>query len=114
MNLERWIKRQTEKKKENKLTSTQLIAFGFLAVILLGTVLLMLPCMNRSGQWTPFVDALFMATTSVCVTGLSLVNVYQYWTLPGQMVILLLIQIGGIGVVALATLFFMIMGKKLP
>ena len=112
MNLERWIKRQTEKKKENKLTSTQLIAFGFLAVILLGTVLLMLPCMNRSGQWTPFVDALFMATTSVCVTGLSLVNVYQYWTLPGQMVILLLIQIGGIGVVALATLFFMIMGKK--
>ena len=112
MNLERWIKRQTKKKKENKLTSTQLIAFGFLAVILLGTVLLMLPCMNRSGQWTPFVDALFMATTSVCVTGLSLVNVYQYWTLPGQMVILILIQIGGIGVVALATLFFMIMGKK--
>lgn len=112
MNPERWIKRQTEKKKENRLTSTQLIAFGFLAVILLGTVLLTLPCMNRSGQWTPFVDALFMSTTSVCVTGLSLVNIYQYWALPGQIVILLLIQIGGIGVVALATLFFMLMGKK--
>lgn len=100
------------KVKKSGLTGTQLIAVGFLTVILIGTLLLSLPCMNRKGQWTPFLDALFMSTTSVCVTGLSLVNIYEYWNFFGQLVILILIQIGGIGVVALAILFLMIMGKK--
>ena len=94
------------------LTGTQVIALGFLSVILAGALLLMLPCMSRSGQWTSFVDALFMSTTSVCVTGLTLVNIYEYWNIFGQIVILILIQIGGIGVVALTILLLMIFRKK--
>lgn len=105
-----------EKKRKKKigdlLSGTQVIALGFLGVILVGTILLMLPCMNRAGEWTSFVDALFMSTTSVCVTGLSLVNIYEYWNLLGQAVILILIQIGGIGVVAMTILLLMIFKKK--
>lgn len=96
----------------DRLSGTQMIALGFLGVILAGALLLTLPCMNRQAIWTPFVDALFMSTTSVCVTGLTLVNVYEYWNLFGQIVILLLIQIGGIGVVAMSILFMMIFRKK--
>lgn len=109
------MKREQEKKKrwEKSLTGTQVIAVGFLAVILVGAILLTLPCMSKSGEWTPFVDALFMSTTSVCVTGLTLVNLYEYWNMLGQFVILILIQIGGIGVVSLTILFFMIMRKKI-
>ena len=105
-----------ENKKKKKigdiLTGTQVIALGFFVVIIVGTILLMLPCMTRSGEWTSFVDALFMSTTSVCVTGLSLVNIYEYWNIFGQIVILLLIQIGGIGVVAMTVLRLMIFRKK--
>lgn len=103
---------QKHKSKENGLTGTQIIAAGFFVVILVGAVLLTLPCMTRSGEWTSFTDALFMSTTSVCVTGLTLVNIYEYWNTLGQFVILILIQIGGIGVVSLTILFFMIMRKK--
>lgn len=103
---------QKNRKKENSLTGTQIIAVGFLAVILVGAILLTLPCMTKTGEWTPFLDALFMSTTSVCVTGLTLVNIYEYWNTLGQFVILILIQIGGIGVVSLTMLFFMIMRKK--
>ena len=105
-------KKEEKKKIGDIFTSTQVIALGFLAVIAVGTLLLMLPCMNRSGQWTSFVDALFMSTTSVCVTGLSLVNIYEYWNIFGQVVILILIQIGGIGVVAMTILLLMIFKKK--
>lgn len=101
-----------KKKTGDALNGTQIIALGFLGVILVGTFLLMLPCMSRSGQWTPFVDALFMSTTSVCVTGLTLVNLYEYWNIFGQAVILLLIQIGGIGVVALTILLLLIFRRK--
>ncbi len=101
-----------KKKIGDVLTGTQVIALGFLGVILTGAVLLMFPCMSRNGEWTPFVDALFMSTTSVCVTGLSLVNIYEYWNIFGQVVILILIQIGGIGVVAMTILLLMILKKK--
>lgn len=104
---------ETKKRRlSDRLTGTQVIALGFLMVILTGTLLLMLPCMNRQGIWTPFVDAMFMSTTSVCVTGLTLVNIYEYWNLFGQIVILMLIQIGGIGVVAMTILLMMIFRKK--
>ena len=95
-----------------RLSGTQVIALGFLAVIIAGTGLLMLPCMNRAGVWTSFVEALFMSTTSVCVTGLSLVNIFEYWNFWGQLVILILVQIGGIGVVAMSVLVMMIFRKK--
>lgn len=104
--------KEIRKRITDHLSGTQIIALGFLAVIITGTLLLMLPCMNRQGVWTPFVDALFMSTTSVCVTGLTLVNIYEYWNIFGQIIILILIQIGGIGVVAMTILLLLIFRRK--
>lgn len=73
----------------------------FLATILAGTVLLLLPVSTASGEWCPFITALFTATTSVCVTGLVVVDTFSYWSLFGKLVILLLIQVGGLSVVIL-------------
>ena len=73
----------------------------FLAAILAGTVLLLLPVSTSSGEWCPFLTALFTATTSVCVTGLVVVDTFSYWSLFGKIIILLLIQIGGLSVVIL-------------
>jgi len=100
------------KLKELNLTSSQVIILGFAAVILLGTVLLMLPISAQSGAWTPFSDALFTATSAVCVTGLIVHDTATYWSLFGQGVILTLIQIGGMGVVTIAVSLSVISGKK--
>lgn len=91
-----------------KLSRVQIIAFGFLGVILIGSLLLMLPFSTRSGQTTSYVDALFTATSATCVTGLTPFDTYTHWTLFGQLVILFMIQLGGIGfmtVITMATLF---------
>lgn len=91
-----------------KLSRVQIIAFGFLGVILIGSLLLMLPFSTRSGQTTSYVDALFTATSATCVTGLTPFDTYNHWTLFGQLVILFMIQLGGIGfmtVITMATLF---------
>ena len=89
------------------------MALGFAAVILTGALILMLPISSAKGAWTPFVDSLFTATTSVCVTGLVTVDTGSHWSLFGQVVILLLIQIGGLGVVTLAASFMMMAGRKI-
>ena len=88
-----------------KMTNTRLIAVSFVVVILLGTLLLCTPFASASGEWTPFVDALFTATTATCVTGLVVVDTATYWSFFGQLVILILIQIGGLGFMSLITLF---------
>lgn len=91
-----------------KLSRVQIIAFGFFGVILIGSLLLMLPFSTRSGQTTSYVDALFTATSATCVTGLTPFDTYTHWTLFGQLVILFMIQLGGIGfmtVITMATLF---------
>ncbi len=85
-----------------KLTPTKIILGGFLLLILGGTFLLMLPFATKSGQAAPFLEALFTATSATCVTGLALHDTYLYWSPFGQGVILLLIQIGGMGVVTVA------------
>ncbi len=88
-----------------KLRSVYLIPLSFLIAILIGTLLLALPISSAEGNWTSFPDALFSATTSICVTGLVVKETFRYWSLFGQVVILILIQIGGIGVLtAIATL----------
>ena len=69
--------------KKFKLSSIHLIPLSFLAAILIGTVLLMLPVSSASGSWTPFEDALFTSATSVCVTGLVVVDTYLYWSVFG-------------------------------
>ena len=99
--------------KKKKLTSFQIIILGFLGVILLGTVFLMLPVSTRAGTATPFSDALFTSTSAVCVTGLVLHDTATYWSFFGQVVILFLIQIGGLGVITVAASFAMISGRKI-
>ena len=95
------------------LTSPQVMVIGFALVILTGALILMMPISSAKGVWTPFVDSLFTATTSVCVTGLVTVDTGSHWSLFGQSVILLLIQIGGLGVVTLAATFMMMAGRKI-
>ena len=88
----------------SKLSATQLIAAAFTAIILLGTFLLMLPIASASGAMTNFFDALFTATSAVTVTGLTTVDTATYWSTAGHVIISLLIQIGGFGIIGFATL----------
>ncbi len=96
-----------------RLTPIQLISIGFLILILIGSSLLMLPISSRSGEVTPFLTALFTATSATCVTGLSVVDTYQHWSTFGQLVLLTLIQIGGLGFITFGMLISMILGKKI-
>ena len=98
---------------KRRLTSFQIIILGFLGVILLGALLLMLPVSSRHSGRTPFLDALFTSTSAVCVTGLVLHDTATYWSLFGQLVIMLLIQIGGMGVITVAAAFALISGRKI-
>ena len=95
------------------LNSFQIIVLGFAGVILIGTFLLMLPVSSGSHCVTSFLNALFTATTSVCVTGLIIVDTGTYWSVFGQAVILVLIQIGGMGVVTIAAAVTIVSGRKI-
>ena len=99
--------------KKKHLTSFQLIILGFAGVILLGTVLLMLPFSTLDKVSTPFHEALFTATSAVCVTGLVVKDTGSYWSMAGQTIILVLIQIGGLGVVTVAASVSILSGKKI-
>lgn len=94
-------------------TSFQIIIAGFFFVILTGSILLMLPFSAKNREWTSFLDALFTATSATCVTGLVVHDTATYWSTFGQAVILLLIQIGGMGVVTIAVSAAVISGKKI-
>ncbi|MBO6108899.1 MAG: potassium transporter TrkH [Eubacterium sp.] len=94
-----------------RLKSSQIIPLGFLGLILLGALLLMLPFSTASGESTDFSTALFTSTTSVCVTGSVVVDTYSYWSTFGQIVILGLIQLGGLGIVAVVSLVI-VSGKR--
>ena len=98
---------------KRKLSSSQIILFGFAGVILIGTLMLMLPFATNSGQSASVWDALFTSTSAVCVTGLIVQDTAVYWSGFGQAVILLLIQIGGMGVVTVAAAITMASGKKI-
>lgn len=102
--------------RANKLfrfSSAQVIAGGFLAAILAGAVLLCLPVSSSEGKFTAFIDALFTAATSVCVTGLVTVNTAAHWSLFGKVVILFLIQLGGLGVVTVMTVCLVAAGQRI-
>lgn len=100
-------------KLRSKLTGTQWIAVGFLIIILCGTFLLMLPVSNRDPGGTDFLSALFTATSATCVTGLVVVDTYQHWSMFGQLVIITMIQIGGLGFVTFGVTILLMMGKKI-
>lgn len=96
-----------------RLSSFQIIILGFAGVILVGALMLMLPISTTEGCVTPFNEALFTATSAVCVTGLVVQDTGSYWSAFGQMVILMLIQIGGLGVVTVAASFALMSGRKI-
>ena len=99
--------------RKNKVSTTQIIALGFVILVVVGGLLLMLPVASRDGQWTSLIDAMFTAGTSSCVTGLVVVNTLEHWSFFGQFVIMCLIQIGGLGVVTMISMFMIIFGSRL-
>ena len=99
--------------KKNRFTSFQIIILGFAGVILIGAFLLMLPISSKAGIMTPFNEALFTSTSAVCVTGLVVQDTATYWSWFGQGIILILIQIGGLGVITIAVSFALLSGRKI-
>lgn len=99
--------------RRRRLSSFQIIILGFASVILMGSLLLMLPIATITGCVTPFNEALFTATSAVCVTGLIIQDTGSYWSGFGQAVILTLIQIGGLGVITVAASFALLSGRKI-
>lgn len=96
-----------------ELNPPRVLALGFLGLILFGSVLLNLPVASADGDSIGFLDALFTSASAVCVTGLIVVNTATYWSVFGKVVILFLIQIGGLGIMTMATMVALIMGKKI-
>ena len=96
-----------------QISSSQIILLGFALVIALGALVLMLPVSSRTGTMTPFLNCLFTSTSAVCVTGLVVYDTATHWSAFGQGVILLLIQIGGMGVITVAAAITMASGKKM-
>ncbi|MDI6600842.1 MAG: TrkH family potassium uptake protein [Thermoanaerobacteraceae bacterium] len=92
---------------------TRVVVFSFGVLIIIGTILLMLPISSKTGETTPFINALFTSTSAVCVTGLVVVDTGTYWSTFGQLVILGLIQAGGLGTMTIVTLFALLMGRKI-
>lgn len=90
-----------------------LLIYGFAAIIALGTILLMLPISSKTGQLTSPVNALFTATSAVCVTGLVVVDTGTYWSSFGQAVLLILFQTGGFGFMTSATILFLAMRRRI-
>ncbi|MBQ8449183.1 MAG: potassium transporter KtrB [Clostridia bacterium] len=101
------------KKRKFTLSTTQVILLSFLVTILSGSILLALPISSASGAPVPYIDALFTATTSTCVTGLVTVTTFSSWSVFGQAVILLLIQVGGLGIITIMSGFMIMFNKKM-
>ncbi|ETP72841.1 Trk-type K+ transport system, membrane component [Lachnospiraceae bacterium JC7] len=98
---------------EKKLTSFQIIIIGFLSVIVAGALLLTLPVSSASGHWTSVEEALFTSTSAVCVTGLVVRDTASYWSAFGQFIIMLLIQIGGLGIISVTAFIATVAGRKI-
>lgn len=99
--------------KTAKINAPKIIAGSFLGAIVLGAILLSLPMSTVQDGSMPFIDALFTSTSAVCVTGLSVVDIGAYFTKFGQIVLLFLMQIGGLGIMTLSTFFLVLLGKRL-
>lgn len=97
----------------SRLGPAQVLVTGFFIIIMVGAILLSLPIASNNNQGLPFLDALFTATSAVCVTGLIVVNTFAHWTLFGKIVIISLIQIGGLGFMTLVSMIFVLLGRKI-
>ena len=98
--------------KQSRITTTQFILLSFVITIMVGSLLLSLPISSASGESVSYVDALFTATTSTCVTGLVTVPTVSTWSTFGQAVILILIQIGGLGTITIMSGIMMLMHRR--
>lgn len=99
--------------KRGTLSAVQILVIGFVILILIGGILLSLPISSVSGKSTNFLDALFTSTSAACVTGLITLDTGTYWSHFGQVVIMLLIEVGGLGFMSFATFFALLLGKKI-
>ena len=110
--LARRLARRLERRGE-QMSPERYIVLVFLALILLGSALLCLPVASRNGHSCGFGTALFTATSATCVTGLSLVDTYTQWSGFGQAVLLALIQVGGLGFMTIACVFFLMLRRRI-
>ena len=101
------------RKKKNTLSTTQIILLSFLVTIFFGSALLALPISSTNGEAVPYLDALFTATTSTCVTGLVTLPTVSTWSVFGQIVILLLIQVGGLGIITIMSGLMILINRKM-
>lgn len=102
-----------ERHRYHRLNQVQYIALGFFFMILAGSLILTLPIASRSGEWTPFLESMFTATSATCVTGLVVYDTFTHWNVFGQLVILLLIQIGGLGFITVGVGFSMAFRRRI-
>ena len=115
------VSQNSKIKKKNKekiivghrLSHAKMIAMGYFLVIILGSVLLMLPQATRPGLKTTYLDALFTATSATCVTGLAVVDTATHWSLLGQIIILAMIQVGGLGFMTIGVMFAMLLKRSI-
>ena len=101
-----------ESERKKKMQSAQMIPLSFFLAIVVGTILLMLPISTVEGESTGIVTALFTATTSICVTGLVVVDSFAHWTLFGKIIILIMIQLGGLGIISVTSILMLAIHKK--
>ena len=101
------------KKIKLDLSPTQILVLGFLAVTIIGAIILNLPISSAGENRVGFIDAIFTSTSAVCVTGLVVLDTATDYSMFGQMIILLLIQVGGLGFMTITTAFFILLGKKI-
>ncbi|MCH4888652.1 Trk family potassium uptake protein [Acidaminobacter sp. JC074] len=102
-----------DKLKQQNLNPAQILVLGFALIILVGGILLSTPFVTQTGESTGFLKALFTSTSAVCVTGLVVVDTGTHWNMAGQIIILILIQIGGLGIMTMATSVALIIGRKI-
>src|SRR6056297_1619651 len=108
----RFRRNQRKEKFLSNMKPTQILALGFAVLILIGAILLTLPISAQQGRIS-FIDALFTSTSAVCVTGLIVVNTKEAFSTFGHFVIMLLIQFGGLGIMTMATMVVMAIGRKI-
>ncbi len=99
--------------KAGRMSAVRILALGFAIIILFGGVILSLPICNREGIYTSLLDSIFTATSAVCVTGLITLDTGTYWNTFGQFIIMILIEIGGLGFMSVTTFIAVLFGKKI-
>jgi len=98
--------------KKSKLNEVQVLAIGFALVILIGGMILSLPFSSLDGNYTNFLDSLFTSTSAVCVTGLVTIDTGTHWNVFGKVIIMLLIETGGLGFMSITIFIAILLGKK--